>query len=112
MNAKTIRSVAIATAGLLTFSSCTTTPSYGYGGGGYGGGGQYGGQPQIDPVKTGALVAAGVAGLSLYHYNRKKQDLKKERRKHDYHHASSYGNQGGYYGNQRGYRDQRNYRGW
>ena len=55
----------------LMLASCASQPYYsnnGYGGGGYpnNGGGQ------IDATKTAALVAAGIAGLSLYHYGKEK----------------------------------------
>lgn len=60
---------------VLMLASCTT-PQH-YGGGGYGGGyPNNGGGRQIDVPRTAALVAAGVAGLSLYHYSRQKDRRK------------------------------------
>lgn len=96
----------------LLSASCTSGPHYGNNG--YGGGhfpNQAGG---IDTGKTAALVAAGIAGLTLYHYGKEKDRRRDAERQRDA--AYAYGNPRGYYGNpQGGFRDnQRGYgrRGW
>lgn len=83
MNAKITRSVALVCAGLL-LTSCASTPYYANSS--YHG--SYGGQSKggIDPVKTGALVAAGIAGLSLYHYGKEKNKRKRAERQLDSYH--------------------------
>ncbi|MBK1833145.1 hypothetical protein [Roseibacillus ishigakijimensis] len=81
MQAKVLKSTALASIALL-FASCASDPYYANSG--YGGsyGGQAGG---IDVPKTAALVAAGVAGLSLYHYGKEKDKRKEAERKLDRH---------------------------
>ena len=73
---------------VLLLSSCASTPHYGNNG--YGGGNSSHSN-EIDVGKTAALVAAGVAGFSLYRYAREKDKRKKAERERDaYAHHSSY----------------------
>lgn len=101
-----IQSTCLACVALL-FASCASDPYYsnnGYGGGGYPN------QPSgIDVPRTTALIAAGIAGLSLYHYGKEKDKRKEAERAHAAHHRGNYGygnNYGGWANGQRGY-DQR-----
>lgn len=102
MKAKAIKSIGLASAALM-FASCASDPYYsnnGYGGGGYPNNGG------IDAAKTTALVAAGIAGLSLYHYSKEKDKRKKAERAHASHHPEwnrGYHNGYGYGGDYRGY---------
>ncbi|WP_411846312.1 hypothetical protein AAFN60_01215 [Roseibacillus persicicus] len=103
-----IQSTCLACVALL-FASCASDPYYsnnGYGGGGYPN--QSGG---IDVPKTTALVAAGIAGLSLYHYAQEKDKRKKAERAHASHHRSPYRDRGydDHYG-RRGYDRRDSYR--
>lgn len=88
MRAKAIRSTGLACVTLM-LASCASDPYYsnsGYSGGGYPNNGG------IDATKTAALVAAGIAGLSLYHYGKEKNKRKKAERSRDYHrYGSNYG---------------------
>jgi len=87
----------------LVMSSCASGPNH-RGGNSYGGGGS----SRIDVGKTAAVVAVGVAGLSLYHYSRQKDARKKAERERD--EAYAYGTHQGYQepryrDGRRGYRD-------
>lgn len=85
----------------LLFSSCASNPHYGNSNyGGRSGGG-------IDPVKTGALVAVGIAGLSLYHYGKEKDKRKKAERRRDYDYRGRGDRRGRGY-DDRGYDNRRN----
>lgn len=101
MNANIIRSVGLACVGVL-FSSCASSPYYGNS--------SYRGQSRggIDPVKTGALVAAGIAGLSLYHYGKEKDKRKRAERQRDYDYRGRADRRGRGYDNRR-YDDGRRY---
>lgn len=71
-------------AGLLTvismLASCGSAPYYGGGSNGYRGGSSPYGGGGIDTTKTAALVVAGIAGLSLYHYGQEKKKRKRAER--------------------------------
>lgn len=111
MTAKVIKTTGLACVALLT-ASCASGPTYGNNG--FGGGNfpnQGGG---IDTGRTAALVAAGIAGLSLYHYGKEKNKRQAAERERDIY---AYGNhqqgrfphqQGGFRGGYRGYGQ----RGW
>lgn len=106
VTSKAIKPTGLACVALLT-ASCASGPYYGNNG--YGGGNfphQGGG---IDTGKTAALVAADIAGLSLYHYGKekdKRQAAERERERDIF----AYGNhqQDGFGGGYRGYGQ----RGW
>ena len=91
----------VACVGLL-MSSCASGPNH-RGGNSYGGGGSN----RIDVGKTAAVVAVGVAGLSLYHYSRQKDARKKAERERDAYAYDSY-HEPRYRDDRRGYRE----RGW
>lgn len=88
MNAKAIKSIGLACVALM-LASCASHPHYSHRGGNYPNGGG-----QIDVAKTAALVAVGVAGLSLYHYSREKDKRKKVERAYSNHHRNRYEHRG------------------
>lgn len=93
---------------VLMFASCASDPYYGHSG--YGGSYPHGGG--IDATKTAALVAAGIAGLSLYHYGKEKDKRKRAERANEAYHRGWNRGYDGRYDNRYGYgRDYRR-RGW
>ncbi|MGJ8725101.1 MAG: hypothetical protein ACSHYB_11135 [Roseibacillus sp.] len=83
-------------------ASCASNPNYSNNNS-YGGG--YPNSGGIDATKTAALVAAGIAGLSLYHYGKEKDKRKDAERAYANRHNErnwGYNNGYGYNRDQRG----------